>query len=346
MTKSADDLLRAFRATPRDARLGLFTGEALYREGYEEEAVAVWALAEEANSRLRWIRNAPNVPARARAASACADDAFRAHFTRLHSETIEAAARTTDADLSRVRNAVWPLTHDSPVKFRTALQRPAIFYMPDLPAEPVITNDRLPWSVALESAWQEIRDEYLQAVGEHIVMDPYVPATTHGSEWATLRGSLEWSSIHLYKDSQSTRHTARFPKIQQAVESVDLVRVDGIPMEVLFSRLRPGAHIPPHFGLTNTRLTVHLPLIVPDGCAIRIGPDIYHWCESEIVAFDDSFEHEAWNRSQTDRVVLILHAHHPDLSAAERAAIEQTYSTRKEWLQNRDRLLDRHLARG
>ena len=41
-------------------------------------------------------------------------------------------------------------------------------------------------------------------------------------------------------------------------------------MEAFFSRLVPGAHIPPHYGLTNTRLTVHLPLIVPEDCGIRV----------------------------------------------------------------------------
>lgn len=343
MIESTHDLLRAFLARSGDARLGLFAGEALHRERYEEEAVAVWSLAEDANARLRWIRNAPNVPARARAASALADAAFRAHFTRLHRDTIDAIARTTAADLSRVRDAVWPLTHDRAVEFRTTLQRPAIFYMPDLPAEPVVTNDRLAWTVQLESAFPEIREEYRQAVEGRIVMDPYVPAATPDDRWKELRGTLEWSSIHLFKEAKSTEHAPRFPKTLTALEHVDVVRVDGVPMEVLFSRLRPGAHIPPHYGLTNTRLTAHLPLIVPDRCGIRIGPGTHEWREGDIIAFDDSFEHEAWNRSDTDRVVLILHMHHPDISKHERAAIEEAYSARQAWLQSRRGLLERHL---
>ena len=346
MNQSADDLLRAFLSRSGDGPLGLRAGDALYREGYEEEAVAVWALAEDAAPRLRWIRNAPNAPPEARAASARADNAFRAHFTQLHLDTIDALAKTTDADLSRVRNAVWPLTHDRPVEYMTELQRPSIFYMPDLPAEPIMPNDRLAWTEQLESAWREIRAEYERAVEEEITMDPYVPAKTQDRRWVRLRGTLEWSSIHLFKEAQRTPHTERFPKTLEALTDVDLLRVDGVPMEVLFSRLRPGAHIPPHFGLTNTRLTTHLPLIVPDDCAIRIGSGIHHWREGEMVAFDDSFEHEAWNRSGVDRVVLILHAHNPDLSAPERAAIEETYSARQAWLQNRRGLLERHLGRG
>ncbi|NND60786.1 MAG: aspartyl/asparaginyl beta-hydroxylase domain-containing protein, partial [Gammaproteobacteria bacterium] len=96
---------------------------------------------------------------------------------------------------------------------------------------------------------------------------------------------------------------------------------------------------PPHFGLTNTRLTVHLPLIVPDDCQIRVGADHYNWRQGQVVAFDDSYEHEAWNRSGSDRVVLIFECHHPDLTPAERSAIEYGYAARQQWLDQRMQLL-------
>jgi len=104
---------------------------------------------------------------------------------------------------------------------------------------------------------------------------------------------------------------------------------------MFFSRMRPGAHIPPHFGTANNRLTVHLPLIVPAGCSIRVGDEIHTWREGELFAFDDSFEHEAWNTSDRDRVVLIFESHHPDLNAAERAAVEHAFESRGSWLKER-----------
>jgi hypothetical protein len=42
--------------------------------------------------------------------------------------------------------------------------------------------------------------------------------------------------------------------------------------------------------------------------------------------------------------VLIFEVHHPDLSGDERAAIEHTYSVRRNWLDNRINLLERHLV--
>jgi aspartyl/asparaginyl beta-hydroxylase (cupin superfamily) len=106
-------------------------------------------------------------------------------------------------------------------------------------------------------------------------------------------------------------------------------------VELLFSRLLPGAHIPPHFGTGNHRITVHLPLIVPGDCEIRVGGTRHAWREGELFAFDDSFEHEAWNRSSEERVVLIFEAHHPDLRPEERAAIEYSVGCRARWLHAR-----------
>src|SRR5262249_50224368 len=105
--------------------------------------------------------------------------------------------------------------------------------------------------------------------------------------------------------------------------------------EMFFSRLKPGAHIPPHFGCANNRLTVHLPLIVPGDCTIRVGDQVHAWREGELFAFDDSFEHEAWSRSDKDRVVLIFESHHPDLRPDERFAVEHAFASRGRWLSDR-----------
>jgi len=91
--------------------------------------------------------------------------------------------------------------------------------------------------------------------------------------------------------------------------------------ETLFSVLRPGTHILPHRGVTNTRLVAHLPLIVPKGCALNVGGEIHEWQKGRCVTFDDTFEHEAWNRSDETRVVLSMDCWNPDLSVPERAAI-------------------------
>jgi aspartyl/asparaginyl beta-hydroxylase (cupin superfamily) len=89
----------------------------------------------------------------------------------------------------------------------------------------------------------------------------------------------------------------------------------------LFSVLQPGTHIPPHTGMLNTRLICHLPLIVPPDCTLRVGNQVEPVERGKLMIFDDSIEHEAWNRSDATRVVLLFEVWRPELSADERAAL-------------------------
>ena len=73
----------------------------------------------------------------------------------------------------------------------------------------------------------------------------------------------------------------------------------------------PGTHLLPHRGVTNTRVVAHLPLIVPPDCALRVGGEEHAWQEGRVVVFDDTYEHEAWNRSDQVRVVLIFDLWNP-----------------------------------
>lgn len=339
MAQDPLSLLDAFRQRPHDARLALLGGAALEATGQEEKAVAVWTLGDDVNARLRTLHADASAAPQLREASAAADAAIRRWMTRLHNRAVDEFETDNGVGVDRVRNSVWPLTHDGAVEFRTPMQQPVIFYMPDLPASEVTPNESLPWVDGLQQAAPAIRREYDAAAAAQRAMTPYVPAETQGPKWRELRGKQDWSSFHLYRNAAPTAELEYFPETAAALEHVDLVRVDSVPMEAFFSRLRPGARIPPHYGLTNTRLTTHLPLIVPPQCGIRVGADTYGWREGEIIAFDDSYQHEAWNRSDTDRVVLIFEAHHPDLSEAERRAIEHVYAVRQHWLDHRRRLI-------
>jgi aspartyl/asparaginyl beta-hydroxylase (cupin superfamily) len=85
-----------------------------------------------------------------------------------------------------------------------------------------------------------------------------------------------------------------------------------------FSRLEPRTRIPPHTGSSNTRLTVHIPLIVPGGCGFRVGSEVREWHPGTALIFDDTIEHEAWNDSDEPRVVFIFDIWNPLLTPAER----------------------------
>ncbi len=92
---------------------------------------------------------------------------------------------------------------------------------------------------------------------------------------------------------------------------------------IYVSRMRGGTHIAAHRGPTNLRLRCHLGIQVPNGdCAIRVGDDTRRWREGACLVFDDYFEHEAWNRTTEDRIVLIVDLWHPQLSADEVRLLE------------------------
>src|SRR5262249_51442386 len=77
----------------------------------------------------------------------------------------------------------------------------------------------------------------------------------------------------------------------------------------MFSIFEPGKHLPPHRGPYNGFLRLHLGLIVPepqDRLAIRVRDQVCHWHEGEVLIFDDSYEHEAWNHTDKTRVVLFV----------------------------------------
>jgi len=80
-----------------------------------------------------------------------------------------------------------------------------------------------------------------------------------------------------------------------------------------YSFMKPGTHILPHKGYSRMQLRCHLPLVVPDEklCAIRVGNETKHWREGELMIFDDSFEHETWNKSGKDRIVLMFDIPNP-----------------------------------
>lgn len=77
----------------------------------------------------------------------------------------------------------------------------------------------------------------------------------------------------------------------------------------MFSKLEPRTHIRPHIGYyqySNKILRAHLGIKVPPLTALVVNGKEMHWKEGSTFVFDDTFRHEAYNKSQEDRVVLLV----------------------------------------
>src|SRR5262249_17050879 len=165
-----------------------------------------------------------------------------------------------------------------------------------------------------------IRDEFLNVLADGpAAFEPYV-AFREGvpvDQWRELNHSRRWSVYYLWHEGVAIEdHIARCPRTVAALEGWP--RWDAKGPTVVFSVLDAKTRIPAHTGVYNTRLTVHLPLVIPPGCGLRVGAEQRGWNPGEAFVFDDSIEHEAWNASDVPRAVLIFDTWNPLLSAAER----------------------------
>jgi aspartyl/asparaginyl beta-hydroxylase (cupin superfamily) len=205
------------------------------------------------------------------------------------------------------------------------LQQPTSYYFPGLPQRRYYERDELPWVADVEAAAPAIRQELLDylSAGEdgfspYIVNDPSRPRRDfHG-----LLDNPAWSTLYIWEKAGPVDGlTERFPRTMEVLEHVELPRITQRAPSVLFSRLAAGARIPPHHGVMNARLICHLPLMLPAGCGFRVGGETREWREGELLVFDDTIEHEAWNDGNSDRIILIFDVWRPEIDPEERRAI-------------------------
>ena len=207
-------------------------------------------------------------------------------------------------------------------------QRPSIFHFPGLPHRPFYERDSFGWAPALESVTPAIRAEVEALLAQGAEFRPYIEGEKNRPQrdFHGLQGDPSWSALYLWKDgSVVERNAERCPRTMAALRTVPLSHIGSRTPSVLFSLLRPGAHIPPHTGMLNARLICHLPLIVPPGGWLRVGGERRSWKEGKLLIFDDSIEHEAKNPADELRIVLLFDIWRPELSEAERRGLSAIF---------------------
>ena len=219
-------------------------------------------------------------------------------------------------------------------------QQPKNFFFPELPHVQFYDPRAFSWVAALQSATDDIRRELLPLLASGAGFEPYIQRAAHRPAFNPrgLLNNADWTAYYLIKNGvEVDEHAACCPRTMDVLREVPLCRINERTPSVLFSLLRPGARIPPHHGFTNVRLICHLPLIVPGQCALRVGNETREWRTGELLMFDDTIEHEAWNSSAELRVVLLFDIWRPELSPEERllvaAMLEAVarFGPRREW---------------
>jgi aspartate beta-hydroxylase len=203
-------------------------------------------------------------------------------------------------------------------------------YFPFLPADEFFDRAHFPWLARIEARTEAIRAEALallarggDAIRPYVRMEKGSPDT----KWTPLDGSLDWSACFLWEYGMRNEAVCQLcPETAAALELAPRSRIVGKAPSAFFSILQPGAHIPPHTGVTNTRAIIHLPLVVPDNCHFRVGGETRQWRVGEAFAFDDTIEHEAWNASSEPRVILIFDVWNPHLTAEEQSLLQEYFA--------------------
>ncbi len=169
---------------------------------------------------------------------------------------------------------------------------------------PVLKPGDFPWAREVEAFYPAIRADALKVL-ERIDSIANFDEVLPGQR--ALYQKESWKSFFLVclKEDISS-HQRACPATTEALR-----RVPGL-INAFFSILKPGVQIPAHRGPYAGVLRYHLGVVIPKGdVAIRVADEVCRWTEGGSLFFDDSFEHEAWNRTDETRVILFVDFERP-----------------------------------
>lgn len=296
-------------------------GDAQIALGQEAEALELYRLLFEGLDPNEQFP--PAIAERLAAARQLLDRAGEARMETFSKALDEVAAEHEGADLRRVR----AYAENRAGKRKIFQQKPTGSHFPYLPAIEFFDRSLFPWFEELERHTEAIKQEMLSLWADDD--ERFRPYVAYGAgiplnQWAELNHSLRWSAWFFWENGvRDDANCARCPRTAAAIESSPILDIPGKAPTAMFSILQPRTRIPPHTGTSNTRTTIHLPLIVPPGCGFRVGAETREWREGEAWAFDDTIEHEAWNDSDQPRAILIIDTWNQLLTEAEREVIRR-----------------------
>lgn len=226
-------------------------------------------------------------------------------------------------------------------------QAPKKHLLPDLPASPWLDLALFPWAQRLREAFPDILAEYLAVAGGGDGFEPFLDfkSAEQAAKYLSTTGPApEWNAFFFYRHGvRNEENCRRCPKTAALLESLPLIRLPGTTPEICFSVLTPGSHILPHRGDSNLRSVVHLGLVIPPECVLKVAGEERSWQPGEVLAFDDTYEHEAWNRSGSTRGILLMDAWNPHLTDVERAVLPKVFAAIHEIATETERLRPRTL---
>lgn len=164
----------------------------------------------------------------------------------------------------------------------------------------LVDRRHFPWLPELEDAASGMRRE----LDELLAHREFLPSFHEISpDQRSITNDEKWKTYFFYGfGKRSPASCARCPHTAAV-----LSRIPNL-VTAFFSILAPGKHVPRHRGVYKGVVRAHLGLKVPDPerCRMEIDGTTVHWREGRAFLFDDTYQHEVWNDSDEERVVLLL----------------------------------------
>jgi beta-hydroxylase len=173
-----------------------------------------------------------------------------------------------------------------------------------VPTTPYLPTAELPELKALDDNWQTIRDEALAMAEQSRIK----AAEKHDDIGFNSFFKYGWKRFYLkWYDARHPSAEALCPKTVEILKGLPRVKA------AMFAELPPGGTLHPHRDPFSGSLRYHLGLVTPndDRCYIDVDGERYSWRDGQSVVFDETYIHEAYNKSESNRIILFCDVERP-----------------------------------
>lgn len=324
--QAQETLEQCLKLAPKMHVAGLHLGKVLERQGKHNDAVKTYLnVLSQAQREGLWLDAATTPPWLLEDVRHAADVANRGRVEIYQALMQPLLDRFGKDDLQRVDLCVRGVLGFENLKDAGKKQKPTFMYFPGLPETPVFDRNLFPWFELLENRFEAIRDEAEKVIAQRNGFSPFLNLG-QSDKLSDYLGGQEpnWDAYFFYRHGEKfEQHHAACPDTSAALESLPLVRIAEHAPEICFSMLTAGTHILPHYGTSNIRSVVHLPLIVPEDCALKVHDEVIPGKAGTCFAFDDTYLHDAWNRGDGTRTILLMDTWNPHLTEIERLCMAE-----------------------
>ena len=169
---------------------------------------------------------------------------------------------------------------------------------------PYLPDSALPELKLLEDHWQEIRDEALQLAN----LSQIKAADAHNDIGFNSFFKYGWKRFYLkWYDASHPSAVKLCPKTTYLLNQIPRVKA------AMFAELPPGGQLNPHRDPFAGSLRYHLGLMTPndDNCFISVDGIRKSWRDGQGFVFDETYVHEAYNRTEQNRIILFVDVERP-----------------------------------